>query len=1775
MSNESSNLEQLQIYIARNIIDYFSRKSETVTSRYVLYFDSLENIVLFERQIQKLLSNSYLKKDLMARIGGDASLDISLEDPFCFYNDEGGLEYEAIQIRVKNSGVDRRIVFVPDCDEEENLLGDAFKNSIRNKFVDEQQDGILFYLSVQNIASVSKTTENFQRQGMPLSISNVYENLKSQIAIIQGENQQKVVLYALNKIKANKPQSDISLLEFAPIIRIIESKLLGPDDFHDLHMFKMTLTDLGKKDCLLAENYKLFRDVSLALSDQELDFVLSSYENKIIQEIKKAYDEDENEWDKKVNFEHIQKYKKVNQKKFKLESQISVFDSNDNDLDHDYYLDFVKSNTASFVIMTKDYIGAKKFGIVVRFTQKANAKSDDFVVESLNSRGNAHKIIVDGDAYCKNGTVVFEGGKDGKYTVLVSVLSVSQNFFSDSCGGFTKKGANYLYQLTAKDYTVSLGDGVETVDMNIEFRNNLSPILVNSDKKTDIKFGFSEGEVAKEHAVKFNMDDNSAIIDASIRFEEAKHRIMLLYMLFNKCINNNDSFYVKEGLLVNKHKHSEKYTLEEFDVTGKKYSLNDLLELEKIIIANKYKHIKTAGLKLIDDYKCDVPSDVSDCYDKICEYYNKLGTTPSISSINNELLELFNNYIDSVLKYISKDSDLFQDKQNLSNDIFQLFKLGMVEDVDGVIWLSPMNPLSIAYQIELRNKDISWIDLDNYLYESLGFGNCLPFIQDDDDNVFQSVKGGYPIQWACYCDATQSIKGDANTYYQKIEDYYLKFSYLFNGLANKTFIINIIGIQHTSEVIKAIMKLFVSKRIDIQDFYLNVNYYFMGTGKNDFESMSEYDYVYSIAQQYYGSKKTDIIEEFCDWYIDHVKYYAMFDSGEYKYSHISFCALQNEKKSSLSNTISDSKSGIMLNGIISDIPSSLDKESGIYKYGFGAQFMDNNMNKSSFIKLAYSFNELAKCKEGSPASRDISIAQGVQNTKSEKLDAIYKASNWVVFVEPKIDLDFFIEQDSKKDDDLIIIHYPDKNVTSAGYTSITVTQKSDQYINVIKEYLQEKLPLISEDLDIKTVIKNFNAYSGEWLMNFINNKQIEEKVSLVSAIDFCRHYFTKAYPGYTWVPIALDEVLRVTGSIGGTLTNVLFSKKVLINRGIIESQSSTSDDLLFAGIKKDDDKVTLTYIPVEVKHGNCDSKTKNDAHNQVCNTAQLLRSSFLDSESDDALRIDKKIYRNYMIQHVISNVEKMIAYKIVDTHDYTEIINSQVRVDLLNDDYNLEISKSTDLYAFYFSEGQTSVSKSINSVDGVIEINVPISDMYSYLIDETLLSSDVNQLHYSNMETDATQYEIILPEEEFGGLEEEYDEGDRISEELSGELAEINSAVKGQQSYDSDIKTDGESSESSNTNLENEKSYDNKVLIGKDIAKNNIYWEFGNKLLANRHLLITGTSGQGKTYSIQTMLYELTQAGVSSVIFDYTEGFMKTQLEKPFIEKLGDKINEKIVYSTGVPINPFASHEIDIAGTIVKEKPALVASRLADIFSHVYDFGEQQYSAIFSAVLNGINKYGEEMSMLHFQEELDKVQESNKSAKTVISKMEPFFQTISFEGSSDFDWGDILYSDTPQVNIFQLTLINREMQVIITELMLWDAWYYTKKYGNKDKPFVVVLDEAQNLSHKANSPSATILTEGRKFGWSAWFATQSLKVLKDEEVVRLSQSAFKLYFKPTDDEITKIAKLLDPTGDTNWTADVKGLQKGQCIVVGSRTNSSGVFGTTQPTVVSVSPFEER
>lgn len=423
--------------------------------------------------------------------------------------------------------------------------------------------------------------------------------------------------------------------------------------------------------------------------------------------------------------------------------------------------------------------------------------------------------------------------------------------------------------------------------------------------------------------------------------------------------------------------------------------------------------------------------------------------------------------------------------------------------------------------------------------------------------------------------------------------------------------------------------------------------------------------------------------------------------------------------------------------------------------------------------------------------------------------------------------------------------------------------------------------------------------------------------------------------------------------------------------------------------------------------------------------------------------------------------------------------------------------------------------------------------------------------------------------------------------ELLEELDNIDNLLDNVNSDDVDLsnidakenKMDSSDSDEPENEITKTKLEDIRIWIGKDSYNKDVYWDFGNKGLNNRHLLITGTSGQGKTYAIQTLLYELMKTNISAVAFDYTEGFRSEQLAPEFVSSLDNKFNQIVAYIHGVPINPFRRHEIVVMGQVGKEKESDVANRIASIFQHVYKFGDQQRSVIYRAVRDACKKYGDAMDMEHFRQELMEMQENDKISKgvigKVISRIEAFFDAVKFEEDPNFSWEQLLYNEHSVFNVFQLTMIDREMQVIITELLLWDAYYYVLKNGNEKKPFVVILDEAQNLNHKKDSPTARILTEGRKFGWSAWFATQSLNVLNDDEITRLCQAGFHLYFKPSNDEITKTSKLIDPTDNARWVDKLKNLHKGQCIVQGDRIKLNGQFGAMEPSVTNVASFKMR
>ena len=88
----------------------------------------------------------------------------------------------------------------------------------------------------------------------------------------------------------------------------------------------------------------------------------------------------------------------------------------------------------------------------------------------------------------------------------------------------------------------------------------------------------------------------------------------------------------------------------------------------------------------------------------------------------------------------------------------------------------------------------------------------------------------------------------------------------------------------------------------------------------------------------------------------------------------------------------------------------------------------------------------------------------------------------------------------------------------------------------------------------------FNAINGDWLLRLILPKRghfSREKISILSAVNTMLAILQ--HPEIVWVPLSLEELLRVSGSVGLKKSEGLFSVK---NVG---SLGGCSDDLLMTG----------------------------------------------------------------------------------------------------------------------------------------------------------------------------------------------------------------------------------------------------------------------------------------------------------------------------------------------------------------------------------------------------------------------------------------------------------------------------------------------------------------------------------------------------------------------------------------------------------------------------------
>ena len=1760
MSNQFYN------YLSDKLINFFNENSLNPGDRFFINFDNNDQVKYFYESLKKNASDTfeYCHSDEF--------------NPFKTFL----INFEGIELIIANSFVEAD--FLVTLRNEVSKLKGIWENKALLIISDDVKD------------SINEGMVNLQDEGYPFSLNYISNNLSDDIQKSNLSSFDRDVLNVFLENNTERALYKSTLWDFEEVLSIIKKEKIDQDDFKGLDMFYdsglSSISNSASRKNRIRDNRKLFLEIDDVANFDEFEPKIEKiFDKKGISEL--TDNEDWRQADYKVLLTSREDYAKKTGKIRYVDSKI-------------------KNGLLYWEKPEKDTIAGKRKRHIVIFN---NEKLDEisisfsfdknlnrsFLKQSSKNDGAISKNKLNFTFKCNPNSPTFkryvyehEDLTKNNFSFNICVLNINDDLLSEIKSIYNIDVRNKKILINQDQGYLKLGKGDSS---EVVISENNSDFTISNDIAVEINI--EDSLIYDDEIVEFNVINNNFIVPFKIKKLNSKTPPIKSIQVWDKKRVNQLDFVFDDSKLIQGDNG--------YNIASDNFK--KILSIEKEMVDNKIIYGVYDKDELIPK-DIVIPPTIQKCYDEIYEYYSLKNNVPSLVYIDDKLRALYKK----LLYYFNQEIENIPENQSLAtSNKKDLLRVGVVENDDKLMF-SSLSPLNIAYQLEIYNQCGSE-EIDFNILDSLVPNNLLPYLYIVGDDklyrpIYQDVANAIK-EWIIYEESDAVSIGTTNAFIKKVVTEKLKqfvshFKYLFYDNSKAPLKINIINIDNDIEVVKGVFEFIRDRLPDKRKtggvIPVEVHIY-NKTNKTAFNTLfkckneDEFSEYFDMDLDSSGMDSLDIlrlVQENISYYYDSL------DNVEYDYAHISFYKSLNSSRNS-SSAMDELETGMSLNGLMSVATSNPPESEEIanhknYRTGFGIKYADLSADLSRFAKNINEF-ALNNHNDGfNPYRKEFSIVSMPDMVNEDLMEDLFEKSHWVTFIEPNFGLDYFSDNVN-----LFIIHYSDQYSSSAKYDTITVTNKSNQYKQIIREFLENSNldDLNFTDLNIEEVIKVFNTINGEWLLHIgLNDSTEREKLSVVSAIKYVLSIFN--HRDIVWIPISMEEILRVAGNVGLKESNGLFSVKNLIGT----REGKYSDDLLLIGLNIQNSEIY--YYPIEVKLGNNPSNVIKKAKSQINGTSMLFKEYL---KGDGTFK--NKFYRNFFIQLFISNAKKLVDNHIWDDKGFS-IIN-KFKQDLLNDNYRISSKLESEIgIGAVISFKKDVPSHSIVLEDEVYIVELPDSDGYYGIINSiehihNLIQSGNTNISQDNLlfNKDLSYFEEpeppvveppVSPEPEPPVVEPPVspepeppsrNRGIRYGAEGRG----------GTLMFGPNGEIMGVSKTPTNTNPEppvveppvspepeprsGEDSVkpvsDIRALIGTLHGGNReIYWEYGNEDLGNKHMLIQGKSGQGKTYFIQRILKELSNQDVPSIVIDYTDGFRFDQLEDEFKEELGDNLKQYIVMRNKFPLNPFKRYLIDLGdGEPFMQDESEVAARFKSIISSVFpSLGNQQLNVLYESVISGLRKYGEHMDLNGLKNEL----ENNGSAPAIslLNNLRGLLDKNPFDTESDFDWSD-LDKRNGKVIIIQLTALQRDIQKIISELILWDLWSYKTQNGSKDKPFVVVLDEAHNLDFGSNSPCGKILQEGRKFGWSAIFATQAVKSLfKADEIAKLDNVEEKIFFHPTDSSTKSIADTISYNSKSKqeWESKLLGLNKGQCIVYAQIVDENGNLAKLKPYHVDVAPIEK-
>ncbi len=1697
-------LREFYDFIAKKIFSFFQTASSSGTllrgESFCLKLDD-EDMVL---KVTEALKEWVIAHDSIGEyqyICGDGSL------------------YKTFTIKLANN---EEVIIAAQID---GMTNDFLCATLRNVANDIKKP--LLMISASPIDSAKSGSRSMSASGMPFHAEQLMREIKKMVnESTQLTNVEKSILnFELKRRDADVFSDKSSLYEYRDLLAIMSSGRIAPDNFPGFRMFaidgKTEYQNYGNKqiDNEIKNNFDLFEKIDRGIRFGNLEYELSKvFDDNMIIRIEKAQKEDSENWSRVFTYAEL--LVAMEKKQAKTENPLKI-ENEDITVYGDIPINILLWDEQYIIRNEGSQTTKKKKKNIIIFNSKFY-KTIHIEIK-CNIRIVNTGILQDDAKYIKDGkSVIFSFEREGisfhkielhddsngiKYIFKVCIVDILPDYMFSTI----KHSFSIDYKSKKKNTRIKLV-GIGT---NIIFNKNAENVMTTKlQNNENYSCGFTERllitsteeDLANfDSGIKIDIDFAGVVVPLILYPDEIKSEEIIGRKILR------DKFYLKRSF-----EYDNGTILGDSQEYFAKANLLRELRAEQEIIDNGIilgycKDFYNSDCVKIDNVEVTLPKGLEDAYLALLEAFRKEKTLPTLAYLSGSLRVLVEQY----LKEFYSCFEELKDGENLSKEQENTLLLGTISigKTCEEILITPFHPLNLRYQLSLLEEK-GFEDASNVVIERLNSLNLLPYIQRNK-RIYKVSEQLYSQEWKYYAPVENKRYRGSRRYVpklveEKVTEFISHFKYIFEEIGNKTIRINLVNMGDCSDVFIGIVQYFIhsiNRNPDVDKLLcFDLHIYTEHQKSNAFSKIKEYSILKNYLEELKLSLENGVSMSSLEGIISkNIQCYFHKDNGiNYEYAHISFYEMES-KITSEQATMTQIETGISLGGILSGIPSS--KYGHKYRTGYGIRYAQKNY----LVDLATLYNALMQVDStGNPYYSGMSISTQIDEKAEDKMNYIYDNSNWVVFVEPKVDLDFFSEKEANSD--LLIIHYSDQYTSSSGYDAITVTKKSQQYSMVIQEYLKNK-GVVANTKDVHKIINLFNAVNGDWLLRLVSSKKIvkdstfsREKISIVAAIKFMLAFLK--HKDVIWISISLEEMLRVSGAAGLSKDEGILSVK---NLGF--EKGPTSDDLLFIGLDKSREIPKIYLYPVEVKTGNNDNEVIKKAFMQVSATADGLKNAF-SLEGDISNTILYKVNRNFLMQILVTSCKKMKVYHIDDSQNWNVILEDY-RETILNEKYSISLNIQEILgKGAVLSFKKALISRRTSFKERMINfIEIPERDEFEMILKDVM---EIYKEIKSNRDSELLLFDECAIESLTGDLSK------LIVSELREEKLECTD--REEETKDSSAKCEADRDKNCVDNKINNISNQEitvipsvtvedeecgmKILFGTNEQDGkSVYWKPNDtSQLFHTNTGIIGTMGTGKTQFTKSLITQLCKEQSNNVdsqelgilIFDYKGDYNNSKAD--FVMAT----NATILQPYHLPFNPFALTQTAIFKPLL---PIHTANAFKSTIAKVYGLGPKQQDILSQCIIESYKASGilpsdaatwnneaptfEQVYQRYINDEDIK---KNDSLAAAMNKLHQFqiFEGIPSKTKTLFD---ILKG----VIVIDLSGYDSDIQNLIVAITL-DLFYIqmqavgsSKMEGNyRQLTKFILVDEADNFMKEGFPSLKKILKEGREFGVGTFLSTQFL-----------------------------------------------------------------------------------